>query len=72
MLNEEITKYSELTGEDGWKTPIMKIGAYLDGYEKGLEQAKRIEKENEELKEKIKKLESDLSWSRDNNQMGRW
>lgn len=36
------------------------------------EQAKRIERENAELKEKIKKLESDLSWSRDNNQMGRW
>ena len=35
MLNEEVEKYTELTGEDGWKTPIIKIRSYLDGYDKG-------------------------------------
>lgn len=37
MLREEIEQYTNLTGEDGWHVPIMKVGAYLDGYNKGLE-----------------------------------
>ena len=37
MLWEEMEKYTELTGEDAEHVPIMKIGAYLDGYEKGIE-----------------------------------
>ena len=37
MLREEADKYTQLTGEDGWHTPIIKVGAYLDGYDKGLE-----------------------------------
>lgn len=37
-----------------------------------MQKIEELEKENAELKEKIKKLESDLSWSRDYNQMGRW
>lgn len=37
MLRDEIAKYTELSGNDGWHTPIGIIGAYLDGYEKGLE-----------------------------------
>ncbi len=37
MLKEEVEEYSKLTGEDGWHVPIIKIGAYLDGYHKGLE-----------------------------------
>lgn len=36
MLHEEVALYEKLTGEDGWHTPIMKVGSYLDGYEKGL------------------------------------
>lgn len=35
MLHEEVTKYNKLTGEDGWMTPVIKVGAYLDGYDKG-------------------------------------
>lgn len=37
MLREEVEQYTKLTGEDGWHVPIMKVGAYLDGYNKGLE-----------------------------------
>ena len=36
MLRDEMELYSKLTGEDGTHVPIMKLGAYLDGYEKGL------------------------------------
>lgn len=42
MLREEIAQYTELTGEDGWHVPIIKVGAYLDGYNKGLEANKWI------------------------------
>jgi len=63
-----------------YSTTIWSVEQFIDFsrkcYEQGRaderEQTKSIEKENEGLKEKIKKLESDLSWSRDNNQMGRW
>ena len=34
-LWEEVALYTKLSGQDGEHTPIMKIGAYLDGYEKG-------------------------------------
>lgn len=37
MLRDEIAKYTELSGNDGEHTPIGIIGAYLDGFEKGLE-----------------------------------
>lgn len=37
MLRDEVEQYSNLTGEDGWHVPLMKVGAYLDGYNKGLE-----------------------------------
>ena len=35
MLRDEMELYTKLTGEDATHVPIMKIGAYLDGYEKG-------------------------------------
>ena len=38
-LRDEITLYTELSGNDGNHTPIGIIGAYLDGYEKGKENA---------------------------------
>jgi len=47
MLREEVEKYSKLTGEDGWCVPIIKIGAYLDGYNKGLEVLDKIRAEIE-------------------------
>lgn len=37
MLREDVEQYTNLTGEDGWHVPIMKVGAYLDGYNKGFE-----------------------------------
>lgn len=45
MLRDEVEHYSKLTGEDGWHVPIMKIGAYLDGYNKGLEVLDKIRAE---------------------------
>lgn len=37
MLRDEIELYTKLSGNDGEHTSIGIIGAYLDGYEKGLE-----------------------------------
>ena len=45
MLWEEMEKYTKLTGEDATHVPIMKIGAYLDGYEKGTEVLDKIRAE---------------------------
>lgn len=45
MLWEEVEKYTKLTGEDGTHVPIMKLGAYLDGYEKGTEVLDKIRAE---------------------------
>ena len=50
MLREEVEQYTELTGEDGWHVPIMKVGAYLDGYNKGLEILDKIRAEIEEAR----------------------
>ena len=36
MLRDDIEQYTNLTGENGWNVPIMKVDAYLDGYNKGL------------------------------------
>ena len=38
MLNEEVKKYRELSGDNNPHTPINRIGGYLDGYEKAMEQ----------------------------------
>ena len=45
MTREEAEQYTKLTGEDGWHVPIMKVGAYLDGYNKGLEMLDKIRAE---------------------------
>ena len=45
MLREEVEQYTKLTGEDGWHVPIMKVGAYLDEYNKGLEMLDKIRAE---------------------------
>lgn len=49
MLRDEVERYTKLTGEDGWHVPIMKVGAYLDGYDKGLEVLDKIRAEIMEL-----------------------
>lgn len=41
MLHEEVEKFSRLSGKDGHKTPISRIGGFLDGYETAKEEAKR-------------------------------
>ena len=38
MLHEEVAKYRELSGDTNPNVPISRIGGYLDGYEKALEQ----------------------------------
>ena len=48
MLREEIEQYTKLTGEDGWHVPIVKVGAYLDGYNKGLEALDKVRAEIEQ------------------------
>lgn len=48
MLREEMEKYTKLTGEDATHVPIIKLGAYLDGYEKGMEMLDKIRVEIEE------------------------
>lgn len=40
MLKDEVEQFTKLTGRDGWHTPIGVIGAYLDGYERGLEETR--------------------------------
>lgn len=54
MLRDDIYKYTELTGEDGYHAPIMKIGAYLDGYEKGLSILDEIRAEISENADRLK------------------
>jgi len=34
-INYEMARYTELTGEDGTKVNISRLGGYLDGYDKG-------------------------------------
>ena len=34
MLSEEVKRFTELSGEDGYDTSIERIGAWLDGYDK--------------------------------------
>ena len=35
-LREEMWKYEQITGESAEHVPIIKLGAFLDGYEMGL------------------------------------
>ena len=49
MLRDEMELYSKLTGEDGTHVPIIKLGAYLDGYEKGLSVLEDIKAEIDNL-----------------------
>lgn len=49
MLWEEMEKYTKLTGEDATHVPIMKLGAYLDGYDKGTEVLDKIRAEIEKI-----------------------
>lgn len=59
MLWEEMKKYTELTGEDATHVPIMKIGAYLDGYEKGTEMLDKIRDEIEQEYNRLRATRAD-------------
>ena len=51
MLWEEVKKYAELTGltrEEAINVPIIKAGAYLDGYDKGTKVLGNIRSEIEQ------------------------
>ena len=44
-LREETARYEKLTGESAEHIPIIKIGAYLDGVDKGIEELEKIKAE---------------------------
>ena len=62
MVKYDIEKYTNLTGEDGWHVPIIKVGAYLDGYNKGLDVLDKIRAEIEALDEGITSYHNDRPW----------
>lgn len=43
MLREEVERFSRLSGEDGWHTSVARLGGYLDGYDRAMEDAIPIE-----------------------------
>ena len=51
MLWEEMEKYRRLTGESTDGVPIIKLGAYLDGYDRGMEEIGKIREKVKRLKE---------------------
>lgn len=51
-LREETARYEKLTGESAEHIPIIKIGAYLDGVDKGIEELEKLKAEINEEDEK--------------------
>lgn len=50
-LREEMARYEHLTGESAEHIPIIKIGAFLDGVDKGIEELEEIKEDLEKLSE---------------------
>lgn len=48
-LREEMWRYEQLTGESAEHIPIIKIGAFLDGVDKGIEELEKIKEEIKDL-----------------------
>lgn len=48
-LSEEMWRYGKLTGESAEHIPIIQLGAYLDGVDKGIEELEKIKGEIKEL-----------------------
>ena len=48
-LREEMWRYGQLTGESAEHIPIIQLGAYLDGVDKGIEKLEKIKAEIEEI-----------------------
>lgn len=44
-LREEMARYEHLTGESAEHIPIIKLGAFLDGVDKGIEELEKIKAE---------------------------
>lgn len=59
MLGEDIERYTKITGVDGWHVPILKVGAFLDGYNKGLAVLYKIRTEIETERKEVSKKHSD-------------
>lgn len=49
-LREEMARYEQLTGESAEHIPISRLGGYLDGVDKGIEEFEKIKTEIEGLK----------------------
>ena len=47
-LREEMWRYGQLTGESAEHIPIIQLGAYLDGVDKGIEELEKIKAEFED------------------------
>ena len=52
MLRDDMEQYTKLTGKDATNVPIIKLGAYLDGYDKGIEVLDKIRAEMHATAEK--------------------
>jgi hypothetical protein len=62
-LREEMWKYEQITGESAEHVPIIKVGAFLDGYEMGLkalEQEPILDKIRAEIKEEAEYAYADF------------
>ena len=49
-LRDEMIKYEQITGESAEHVPIIKLGAFLDGYEKAIED---LTKDNQKKRDTI-------------------
>jgi len=49
-LREEMARYEQLTGESAEPITINRLGAYLDGVDKGIEELEKLKAEFEEDK----------------------
>ena len=51
-LKEEVARYEHLTGKSAEHIPIIKIGSFLDGVDKGIEELEKIKVEIQFITEK--------------------
>lgn len=64
-LREEMWRYEQITGESAEHVPIIKLGAFLDGYDRGIEASEqglildKIRAEIAELEEGISSYHND-------------
>lgn len=57
MLHEEVEKYNRLTNsQDGINTSTMRLGAYLDGFERCVQEVEKLVKDGYEPSEILSRL----------------